>query len=141
MSNEMILEPMVAMLVLTAVVWFFMFARRLTAMQRLGKPAQTYATPDTISLLPEEVNYAAYNFKNLFELPVLFYAVCLYLYVTGGVDGAYVTAAWLFVGFRVLHSAIHCTVNIVMARFLIYLGSAFALWYMLGRVALDIAGV
>ena len=137
----MILEPMVAMLVLTAVVWVFMFARRLAAMQRLGKPAQTYATPDTISLLPEEVNYAAYNFRNLFELPVLFYAVCLYLYVTAGVDSGHVAAAWAFVGFRVLHSAIHCTINIVMARFLVYLGSAFALWYMLGRVALDIAGI
>lgn len=133
----MILQPMVGMLVLTALVWFVMFARRLAAMRKLGKPAQAYATPDTIGYLPEQANLPAYNFKNLLELPVLFYVVCLYLYVTGGVDGGHVAAAWAFLGFRVMHSAIHCTVNIVMARFLVYLGSAFALWFMLARVVLD----
>ena len=135
MSNEMILEPMVAMLVLTAVVWFFMFARRLTAMQRLGKPAQTYATPDTISLLPEEVNYAAYNFKNLFELPVLFYAVCLYLYVTASVDQFYLVCAYLFLVFRALHSIIQCTINNVRLRFAAYAVASLALLAMILRVA------
>jgi hypothetical protein len=33
------------------------------------------------------------NLKNLFEIPVLFYALALYLFITNQVDVAYVTAA------------------------------------------------
>lgn len=134
MRNEQILLPMLGMMVLTAVVWFVLYARRIPAMRKAGKPAQTYTTPDrSVELLPEEVSYPAYNFKNLFELPVLFYALCLYLYVTATADSVDVVAAWLFFLFRAVHSAIHCTVNIVMARFLAYSAAALALWFMLGR--------
>ena len=134
MSNEFILLPMLGMMLLTAVVWFVLYARRIPAMRRAGKPAQAYTTPDVVvGVLPEEVSYPANNFKNLFELPVLFYALCLYLYVTATVGVADVLAAWLFLAFRIVHSAIHCTVNIVMARFIAYCAGALALWFMLGR--------
>jgi hypothetical protein len=134
MRNEQILLPMLGMMVLTAVVWFVMYARRIPAMRKARKPAQVYTTPDKVAeILPEEINYPAYNLKNLFELPVLFYALCLYFYVTATAESVDVTAAWLFLLFRVVHSAIHCTANIVMARFLTYCAAALALWFMLGR--------
>jgi len=134
MSNEQILLPMLGMMVLTAVIWFVLYARRIPAMRKAGKPAQTYTTPDkAVDLLPEDVSYPSNNFKNLFELPVIFYALCLYLYVTGTAESPDVFAAWLFLLFRVIHSAIHCTVNIVMARFLVYCAAALALWFMLAR--------
>lgn len=134
MRNDEILLPMLGMMVLTAVVWFVLYARRLPAMRRAGKPAQEYTTPEKgAGLLPESVSYPSNNFKNLFELPVLFYALCLYLFVTGTVERLDVIAAWVFFGFRVIHSAIHCTVNIVMARFLAYSVAALALWFMLAR--------
>ena len=47
MSNEFILLPMLGMMVLTAVVWFVLYARRIPAMRRAGKPTQAYTTPDT----------------------------------------------------------------------------------------------
>jgi hypothetical protein len=134
MRNEQILLPMLGMMVLTAVVWFVLYARRIPAMRKARKPAQVYTTPDkVIELLPEEVSYPANNFKNLFELPVLFYVLCLYFYVTATVGTAEVFAAWLFLLFRVAHSVIHCTANIVMARFATYCAAALALWFMLGR--------
>lgn len=134
MSGEQILLPMLGVMVLTAVVWFVLYARRIPAMRRAGKPAQTYTTPGpVVDLLPEEISYPANNFKNLFELPVLFYGLCLYLYVTGTADSVDVIAAWAFLAFRVIHSAIHCTVNIVMARFIAYCAGALALWVMLAR--------
>jgi hypothetical protein len=103
-------------------------------MRKVGMPAQEYTTPDKgAELLPEEVSYPSNNFKNLFELPVLFYGLCLYMYVTATAETPDVIAAWLFFGFRAVHSAIHCTVNIVMARFLAYSAAALALWFMLGR--------
>ena len=134
MRNEQILLPMLGMMVLTAVVWFVMYARRIPAMRKARKPAQVYTTPDKVAeILPKEINYPAYNLKNLFELPVLFYALCLYFYVTATAESVDVIAAWLFLLFRVVHSAIHCTANIVMARFLTYCAAALALWFMLGR--------
>ena len=126
--------PMLGMLVLTAVVWFYMYARRIPAMKKAKVPVQTYTIPEkVIELLPESINYPAYNLKNLFELPVVFYALCLFLYVTDSVDTVYLVAAWLFLAFRISHSIVHCTSNIVMLRFYLYSAAALALWFMLGR--------
>lgn len=134
MNQEQILQPMLAMMVLTAVVWFVLYAKRLPAMRKAGRSAQDYTTPDKgAAILPEAVSYPAHNFRNLFELPVLFYALCLFLFVTASADRPDVIAAWVFVGFRALHSLIHSTVNIVMARFLAYLAATLALWFMLAR--------
>ncbi len=134
MADGAILQPMLAMFVLTAVVWVVLYARRLPAMRRAGVPTQQYTTPDRgASLLPESVSYPANNFRNLFELPVLFYALCLYLHVTGSADGVDVAAAWVFFAFRAVHSAIHCTVNIVILRFAAYFVSSVALFFMIAR--------
>ena len=134
MMNEQILQPMVGLMALTAIVLIVMYAKRIPAMRKVGKPAQAYTTPDKgLQMLPEEVSYAAHNFKNLFELPVIFYALCLYLFVTQSAQQADVIAAWIFLVFRVIHSAIHCTVNIVMLRFLAYTMATFALLFMLVR--------
>lgn len=139
MKNELILQPMLGMMVLTAVVWFVLYAKRIPAMKKAGKPVQTYTTPDkSVEFLPETVNYSANNFKNLFELPVLFYGLCLYVYVTGTVDTANLAAAWTFFVFRVLHSYVHCTSNVVMLRFYLYAAAALALWIMLGNAVVEL---
>ena len=125
---------MLATMTLTAIVWFYMYARRIPAMRRARVSVQTYTTPDKVTEhVSEEANYSANNLKNLFEVPVLFYGLCLYLFVSGNADAVYVIAAWLFFLFRVFHSIVHCTVNIVMLRFYLYAGSTLALWFMLGR--------
>lgn len=134
MNPETIFLPMLATMTLTAIVWFYMYARRIPAMRSARISVQTYTTPEKLAEhLSEEVNYSAHNLKNLFEAPVLFYGLCLYLFVSGNVDTAYVVSAWLFFVLRTFHSIVHCTRNIVMLRFYLYVGSALALWYMLGR--------
>ena len=137
MNNAAIFLPMLATMALTAVVWFYMYARRIPAMRKAGLAVQTYTTPDkTAQHLPDEVNYSANNFKNLCELPILFYGLCLYLFVSGNVDIAYVVAAWLFFLSRALHSIVHCTINIVMLRFTLYIISSLAVWFIAGRALL-----
>ncbi|MDJ0749735.1 MAG: MAPEG family protein [Woeseiaceae bacterium] len=134
MTGGEILVPMLGVMVLTAVVWFVMYARRIPAMHRARRPVQEYTTPETGTLrLPEEVNYPSNNLKNLFELPVIFYGLCLYLHVTGTAAQLDVVAAWAFLVLRIAHSTIHCSVNIVMARFVTYALAALALWFMLAR--------
>jgi hypothetical protein len=71
---------------------------------------------------------------------VLFYALVLYLFVAGQVDATYVYAAWVFVVFRALHSAVHCTLNLVMLRFYLYLIGTLAAWFMVVRAALKYFG-
>jgi hypothetical protein len=52
------------------------------------------------------------------------------------VDMVYVAAAWGFVLFRTMHSAVHCTFNWVMLRFYLYLCASIAVWFMATRAAI-----
>jgi hypothetical protein len=134
-----LLPPLVAMMALTACVWLFMYVRRLAHMLSQGIAAQRVNTPQKMAaLMPEPVEAPSNNLKNLFELPVLFYALCLLLIQQGWAAPLDVTLAWAFVALRALHSAVHCTVNIVMLRFTAYALASLALWCMLGRVVMRV---
>jgi len=126
------------MMGLTLVVWIVLYVRRIRYLVLKRIDPQTLKTPENaVAVIPEVTNYPANNLKNLFELPVLFYAMCLFLFVTNSVDATYIVAAWVFVAFRALHSFIHCTTNHVMNRFRSYMVAALALWFMVIRAALQ----
>ena len=130
------------MMLLTACVWIYMYTRRLTYIKANRIPPQELTTPEkAAALLPESVALPANNLRNLLELPVLFYALCLFLYVTGSADSVHVVSAWTFVALRTAHSVIHCTVNIVTLRFLTYFAAGLVLWFMLARTLLSALGV
>ena len=137
MQTTEIFGPFFAMILLTLTVWTVMYVRRIRYSMANRIHAQRLGTPEkAVKILPEEVQYPAYNLSNLLELPIIFYALCLYLFVTGNVDAVYVIAAWLYVGLRAAHSAIQCTTNIVMQRFAVYMTSSLVLWSMVFRAAL-----
>ena len=137
MDQSPIFGPFFATMLLTVVVWVYMYARRIPFINASGKTPQELAVPGALDAIsPPSVVWPSDNLKNLFEMPVLFYALVLYLYATQQVDGGYTTAGWIFFVFRALHSAVHCTVNIVMVRFYLYLASTLALFYMLVRAAI-----
>ena len=130
--------PMMGMLILTMLVWIFMFIQRLGYASANKIDAEAMKTPaDVQALIPGDVSTGSNNLKNLFELPVIFYAVCLYLTVLLKVDDIYLNCAWTFLIFRALHSLIHCTYNKVMHRFMAYLVSSLALWVMVVRAFID----
>lgn len=134
--NELIFQPMIAVVTLTAVVWVVLYVTRIRAMRRAGKPAQAYTVPDRITeFLPEKANYPANNFKNLFELPVLFYVAILLSLLLMIQDGLLVQLAWGFVILRIAHSVIHCTYNNVNHRFAAYALSCLFLLFMWIRLA------
>ena len=119
-------------------VWVYMYIRRLGYIFGRQIDAQAIASPEQLNaLLPEAVNRPSNNLKNLFELPVLFYALCALLLATQKADGLYVQLAWIYVALRTLHSLVHCTVNLVLPRFALYMASSVVLWGMLGRFALS----
>ncbi len=128
-----ILLPFLTTMTLTLVVWAYMFAVRIPFIQSLG-PDVDLAVPGKLAeLSPASVSNPSDNLKNLFEMPVLFYALCLALLATERVDGLHVASAWVFAVFRILHSVVHCTFNHVILRFALYLVASLALWLMLLR--------
>jgi len=141
MTQRAIFGPVFATVFLTLLVWAYMYIRRISFITSNKISPKDLAVPGALARLsPPAVSNPSDNLKNLFEIPVIFYTLALYLFVTSQVDRAYVTAAWIFVALRALHSAVHCTVNIVMLRFYLYLISTLAVWYIAGRAALHYAG-
>src|SRR5262245_9860770 len=137
MPQTAIFGPFFAMMLLTVVVWVYMYIRRISFIRASQVSPNDLAKPGELARLsPAAVSNPSDNLKNLFEVPVLFYALVLYLFVTHQVDGIYVTAGWIFVAFRALHSAVHCTFNLVMLRFYLYLVATLAIWFMLARATL-----
>ena len=141
MAQTAIFGPFFATMLLTLLVWVYMYIRRISFITKSNLSPADLAVPGALAQAsPAAVSNPSDNLENLFEIPVLFYALALYLFVTAQVDAVYVGAAWVFVGFRTLHSAVHCTFNLVMLRFYLYLISTLAVWFMLARAGLGHLG-
>jgi hypothetical protein len=138
MEQTAIFAPFFTMIFLTLGVWIYMYARRIPFIQSSNLSPEQLTPLEFARISPSEVANPSDNLKNLFEIPTIFYALVLYLYVTNQVDMGYVVAAWVFVVFRVCHSVVHCTVNIIMLRFWLYFVSTVAVWFMAIRAALHL---
>ncbi len=137
MRQDAIFSPFFATMFLTLLVWVYMYIRRIRFIIGRKLSPKALAVPGALAQIsPPNVSNPSDNLKNLFEIPVLFYALVLYLFITKQVDTVYVNAAWLFVVFRILHSAVHCTFNLVILRFYLYLFATIAVWFIAIRAAL-----
>ena len=137
-SATAILWPAVAMAGLTFLVWVRLYQLRLGEMARKRIDAQDLASAaDSARLLVD--TRASDNFRNLFELPVLFYAGVLLATQLGVADTASPVLAWSFVGLRAVHSVVHCTFNHVMTRFVAYALATLVLFAFWARLALVLA--
>jgi hypothetical protein len=142
MEPTRIFIPFALTMVLTMVVWVYMYARRLPFLARSGMLKQRQLTPEDLARRsPPGVATPSDNLKNLFEMPTIFYAVVLCLFAIGQVDDTHVAAAWAFFVLRVAHSIVHCTFNFIPLRFLIYVASAAALWFMVLRLTWRVLGL
>lgn len=135
MDQAAIFRPFVATMILTMVVWFYMYGRRLPFIFSNGLDAKQMTPSELARVSPPQVSNPSDNLKNLFELSTVFYAVVLYVYATQQVDALHVGAAWVFFLLRAMHSAVHCTFNFIPLRFVLYVVSAGALWLMVLRAA------
>lgn len=134
MDTHLIYWPAIAMAALTFVVWLRMYFMRVAQMKRERIHPQAVATSAQAAARLTD-SCAADNFRNLFELPVLFYAAVLVAAQTGQVGTATLALAWAFVLLRVAHSAIQCTYNKVIHRFWVYFSGGVALWLLWGVLA------
>jgi hypothetical protein len=116
------LFPMVALATLTFAVLLLIPVRRFRA-GIAGQIQYDDFKYGESARVPLEVSIPNRNMMNLLELPLLFYVACLTYLVIGGVSEYALALAWLYVGLRVVHSAIHVTYNRVRHRLVAFAAS------------------
>lgn len=134
-----ILTPVLALVVLTLVVWIWMYLTRIPAMQRAGLQPQEVRFPAQLNVLPDGARQVADNYNHLLEQPTIFYALVFYIYLTSGQDQLYIWLAWAYVALRVVHTLIQCTINVVMLRFTVFSLSTLVLMAMAVRALMALA--
>ncbi len=125
-----ILWPTFALVALIFIVWFTLFFQRAAYMKRNPPTAETFADGDSSLRYFRPVEMPANNLANLFEMPVLYFALVPLLIGTNHANLTQVTLAWIFVILRVLHSYIHIARMKVAVRFLAYAASTAVLMAM-----------
>lgn len=137
-TSTAIFWPVIAQVALIHAVYFLMLKRRHRAVRAgLAKP-QDYWVP---AIEPAPSATAARSLINQFELPVLFFLVCILLYVTAGVNQVVLAVAWFFVISRYAHAFVHVTSNRLKLRQRLF-ATGFVLNFMLWLLfAVHIAGV
>jgi hypothetical protein len=132
-SSVRILYPLFGMFALTMFVLLRMRSMRFAAVRSGAVPQDYYrAYPEGVE--PEPLRIVARHYANLFEMPVLFYAGVILVYVTQQVSGWMVGLAWAYLALRCAHSFVHLTSNHLIARFSLYFGSAFVLALLWGTL-------
>ena len=133
-----ILLPAIALVLLTAIVWVRLYVERLREIRQRRINPQSLATSAAAGQTLQRVQ-ASDNFRNLFEVPVLFYALCAVLAPTEyGSSTVFVAGAWLYVALRYVHSLIHLTYNRVTHRFAVYALSTVVLFILWGAFAVRV---
>ena len=131
---EALIQPVVALVGLTALVWCLMVLCRNLAVIR-GKVSLRYFRSYASDAPAEWVERPARAYMNLLELPVLFYVACALMLATGKFDSVQVALAWAFVLVRCVHALIHIGFNYVPLRFTAFSAGSIALGVLWVRFA------
>jgi hypothetical protein len=132
------IAPVLALIAWTFVMWFWMYATRIPAMQKAKIDMEEMRRTGKKLELPAEVARVADNYNHLHEQPTIFYALALATQVAGAADGVNVALAWTYVALRVAHSLVQATVNVIPIRFTVFALASFVLMALLVRTALQI---
>ena len=122
--------PVVALVAWTLVMMVWMYALRFPAMRRKGISLKGRIGSKSGALdgvVEDRVQWKAHNYNHLMEQPTLFYAIALALAMLGVEGGIPPLLAWAYVAFRIAHSLVQATVNVVLYRFYLFVGASLAL--------------
>ena len=130
MPASPLLGPVVALVAWTIIMFIWMYITRLAAMKRAGISLKGRVGTRGGALegvIPDQVNWKAHNYNHLMEQPTIFYAIVLALVLMHFDAPINVYLAWGYVAFRIIHSLIQATVNVVTWRFLVFILSTLCL--------------
>ena len=126
MESLGLIYPMAALFSLNIMVMFTMLFFRIKAV-RTRKVSPRYFKLNKGADIPDHLEALSQNYTNLLELPLLFYIVCLAVIVLNLNIQDFVVYAWIYVGFRYIHSLIHVTYNHILHRLSAFAVSCFVL--------------
>jgi hypothetical protein len=138
MLEHGMIAPVLALAGWTFVMWFWMYATRIPAIQRANVDMAELSRTGRPLELPPEVSRVADNYNHLHEQPTVFYAVALAAQLAGANDGASVGLAWAYVALRVVHSFVQATRNVIPIRFAVFSLGSLVLLTLLVRTALHV---
>jgi len=138
MPEQGMLPPILALVAWTFVMWFWMYATRIPAMQRANVDMAELSRTGAKLELPPEVSRVADNYNHLHEQPTIFYALALATQLGGAADALNVGLAWAYVASRVVHSLIQATRNVIPIRFAVFTLGSFVLLVLLVRSVLQL---
>ncbi len=136
-ASTAILAPVTALLILSCIMWAWMYITRIPAVRRAGMKLDP-DIPKGVQMaeLPARVRWKADNYNHLLEQPTLFYAVAFTLALLGAGEGLNLTLAWAYVVLRVAHSLHQALWNKIEIRFVLFLLSSLVLVALVVRAAL-----
>lgn len=137
MDQASLMAPVMALVLWSLVIWAWMYATRIPAMQKANIDPQDAARTRELSLAPE-IMQVSDNYNHLMEQPTIFYAAAIATQVAGQADWLAVSLAWGYVVLRIVHSLIQCTVNNVMMRFSVFSLSTILLAVLAIRTAIAV---
>jgi len=118
MTVKMVLLPVFVQVALTIVLLLWM-ARVRTASVKSGETKMrdiALGQPNW----PDQPTKVANSYHSQFQLPLLFYVVVLWAWITRTADVVFVVLEWLFVLLRLGHAYVHVTSNHVPTRFQVF---------------------
>ena len=134
--NQTMLQPVIALVLWSMVMWGWLYATRLPAMMRARTPLDPTQPRDVmLGGLPPRVRWKADNYNHLMEQPTLFYATALTLALLGQGDPVNLGLAWGYVALRVIHSLIQALVNVIVIRFAVFMTGSVVLVVLALRAA------
>lgn len=136
--NLAIIWPTVAMAAVIFSVWSVLLRQRFAHIAANRPTAADFASAEAVGHYFRPVERPAQNLANLFEMPVLYFALVPLLIVTGSASGIQVALAWVFVALRLVHSIIHIGPNTIRTRARVYIASSVALFAMWLGFVVDI---
>ncbi len=137
MNQTSILLPLMTLIGWTFAVFLLIPYQRFTAVLTRKLIVDDFKFGESANVVGA-VSIPNRNFTNLLEVPVLFYVVCLTLYVTQETDSVGLALAWSYVSLRVFHSLVHLTYNKVVHRFSFYAASNIVLAVIWARLLLEL---
>ncbi len=143
MHASEILYPILALAAWTGLVLLLIPVARFRARFRREVSADDFKFGESASV-PSRVSVPNRNYMNLLEAPMLFYVVCVLLFVISGVTFKAVVLAWAYVALRIVHSLIHLTYNRVQHRLAVFAISnavLLSLWVVAGVHVVSKPGV
>ena len=128
---ENLLAPGAVLALWTLIMLGWAAVTRFQAFSKVGLDLKT-APPggrgvDLEGVLPPLTNWKSHNYTHLLEQPTLFYAVLVFLHLSGGSTDLTRGLAWAYVVLRIIHRLYQATVNRVPVRFAIFALATFCL--------------